>query len=570
MRARRDGRGLRGAVLAVVFAGFVLPILAGLAVTAEMAFGHLPAIGATGYSTDYWWQLAALPGATRSLGLSIATAAGATGSALVLAFALVAWFDQAGGTARLARLNLPFLAAPHAAMAIGLAFVISPSGWIARMISPWATGWAVPPDLPLTHDPAGLVLTLGLTMKEMPFLALVMVGAAARVGATRQVAAARALGYRRAQVWIGVMVPQIYRLIRLPVYAVLVFSLSVVDMAVILGPSNPPTLAQAVTRWLLSPDIRQLLPGAAGALGVGVIAVLTVGGWMLGEKLLIRLGCLWIRRGRRGRAEFVWQTGLAMVGLALMGLAILSLGSLVLWSFAWQWRFPDALPASWSVTGWKAAGAGWRGPLVTSLLIGSVSATLALLLAIAWLEAEDRGGLGRAGWAEALIYLPLLVPQVAFLYGLQTLALRVGFSGGVGAVIWGHILFVFPYVMIALSGPWRAFDRRLLHGAALLGAGSWRRLIGVRLPCLLVPILTAAAIGFSVSVAQYLPTLFLGEGRVATLTTEAVTLSSGADRRIAGIYGLLQTVLPLLAYVLSTCAGRVCLTRRPRLAGPAT
>ena len=73
----------------------------------------------------------------------------------------------------------------------------------------------------------------------------------------------------------------------------------------------------------------------------------------------------------------------------------------------------------------------------------------------------------------------------------------------------------------------------------------------VKLPLLLRPILTAAAIGFAVSVAQYLPSLFIGAGRVATLTTEAVALSSGADRRIAGLYGLLQAALPWAVYTLA-------------------
>jgi putative thiamine transport system permease protein len=58
----------------------------------------------------------------------------------------------------------------------------------------------------------------------------------------------------------------------------------------------------------------------------------------------------------------------------------------------------------------------------------------------------------------------------------------------------------------------------------------------------------ACAVGFAVSVGQYLPTLFAGAGRIATLTTEAVTLSSGGDRRILGIYAVLQAGLPLLAY----------------------
>jgi putative thiamine transport system permease protein len=40
-------------------------------------------------------------------------------------------------------------------------------------------------------------------------------------------------------------------------------------------------------------------------------------------------------------------------------------------------------------------------------------------------------------------------------------------------------------------------------------------------------------------------------GRVSTLTTEAVALSSGGDRRLIGVYALSQTVLPLLGFALA-------------------
>ena len=68
---------------------------------------------------------------------------------------------------------------------------------------------------------------------------------------------------------------------------------------------------------------------------------------------------------------------------------------------------------------------------------------------------------------------------------------------------------------------------------------------------LLRPILTAAAVGFSVSVGQYLATLLIGGGRVATLTTEAVALASGGDRRAIGVYGLMQTGAALILFALA-------------------
>ena len=50
----------------------------------------------------------------------------------------------------------PVLATPHAAIAIGLAFLIAPSGWIARALSPWLTGWTLPPDVATVGRRRGL------------------------------------------------------------------------------------------------------------------------------------------------------------------------------------------------------------------------------------------------------------------------------------------------------------------------------------------------------------------------------------------------------------------------------
>ncbi len=59
------------------------------------------------------------------------------------------------------------------------------------------------------------------------------------------------------------------------------------------------------------------------------------------------------------------------------------------------------------------------------------------------------------------------------------------------------------------------------------------------------------AVGFAVSIGQYLPTLFAGAGRVATVTTEAVALAASADRRLIGVYALLQAILPFAGFALA-------------------
>lgn len=544
--AHPDGRALRGAVLTVVTAGLVLPIAAGFWETAAAAFGHLPAIGKAGMSLAPWRALVALPGLSTALRLTLTTGIAATALSLALSVCVCALIHGWMSAKVAGRILTPFLAAPHAAMAIGLGFLLSPSGWIARALAP-VFGWDLPPGLVTVHDPAGLALIAGLLVKETPFLLLVTLSALSQIPVRRQLAAGRALGYGPGIVWIKAIMPQVWPLIRLPVMVVLAYSLSVVDMALILGPSNPPTLAVMLLRLFASPDTEMLLPASAGALLQALLVLAAFGGLTMAERLGSALGIWWVRRGGRGLSAEpgLWFGTIAATGLFLLG--TLAMLSLLVWSVAWRWPWPDLLPESWSLRAWKAADR-WDMALVNTVILALASTGAALLLAIAWLEGEDRGRLGRARWAEALIYLPLLVPQIAFLFGLNVLFLKLRLSGGLAAVVWAQTLFVFPYMMIALSDTWRALDPRLPRAAAALGAGPWRRLWSVKLPVLLMPLLTAAAIGVAVSVAQYLPTLFMGAGRIATLTTEAVTLSSSSDRRVTGVYATLQAGLPFAAY----------------------
>jgi len=113
-----------------------------------------------------------------------------------------------------------------------------------------------------------------------------------------------------------------------------------------------------------------------------------------------------------------------------------------------------------------------------------------------------------------------------------------------------------PYVLITLAPAYGGFDPRYRAITATLGHGRGRFLLQVKWPLLRATLWSAFAVGFAVSVAQYLPTLFIGAGRFATVTTEAVTLASGAQRSLTSAYAWLQWLLPALAFTLAAWAGR--------------
>jgi putative thiamine transport system permease protein len=332
---------------------------------------------------------------------------------------------------------------------------------------------------------------------------------------------------------------------------VIAFSLSVVDVALILGPTNPPPLAVLALRWFGDADIQNYFPAAAAATLLLALVVGVIGAWYGLERIAMRWGRAWIARGGRD-GPVAFGARLAATGFALACvLSALALAGMALWSLAAQWRFPDALPSVWAPATGLARLAGLAVPAGWTLVIGGLATGIALLLVLGCLENESQGR-HRAGVAALwLLYMPLLVPQIAFLFGAQVLLVRLDFDGPLVAVVWAHLIFVLPYLFLSLADPWRALDPRYARTAASLGAGPARVFFAVKLPLLLRPLLIACAVAFAVSVGQYLATLFAGNGRVQTLTTEAVTLAAGADRRVIGAYALAQAGFPLLAYAMA-------------------
>lgn len=527
------------------------PVLAGLYGTVLPAFGHLPAAGLIGPNLDAFRALLDWPGLPRSVMLSLTTGIGTTVIALALVMLLVAGWSGTRAFRALERLLSPLLSVPHAAAAFGLAFLIAPSGWIARLLSPGITGWTNPPDWLIVQDPLGLTLMLGMVVKEMPFLLLMTLAALGQTDAARARAIASALGYGRTTGWLKTVFPRVYAQIRLPVYVVLAYGMSVVDVALILGPNTPPPLSVQIVRWMGEPDFTARLLASSAALLQLALVVGALLFWRLGEIIVAALGLRWITSGHRGASDAPLRiAALSAASIAALSI-LLGLVVLAVWSFSGFWSFPNALPDAFSLKTWMRQSTGVLDALgETALIAGSVT-LLALILTIGCLEAEYRQRRNLTQRGLLLLYLPLLIPQTAFLPGLQSLLLNVGADIGRAPVMLAHLVFVLPYVFLSLADPFRAWDSRNASVAAALGASPDGILWRVRLPMLLRPVLTAVAVGLSVSVGQYLPTLLIGGGRVATLTTEAVALTSGGDRRAIAVWGLMQTGAALVPFALA-------------------
>lgn len=126
-------------------------------------------------------------------------------------------------------------------------------------------------------------------------------------------------------------------------------------------------------------------------LQLGVTATALATWWCL-ERVISRLGQRWIARGGRRRGE----QPLRLAGKGLILLATLTaftgMASLALNSVAGFWRFPEALPQSVTTTHWLRALPALSGPVISTIVIACVATLIALALALAALENEQRTG----------------------------------------------------------------------------------------------------------------------------------------------------------------------------------
>lgn len=542
----------------VLIAGLLaLPVAVGLAGAVLPAFGYLPALGGETVSLDAFRALFAVPGLATSVALSLASGLVTTAVSLVGVAAFLAAFSGTRGF-RLARQSLsPLLAVPHAAAAFGLLFLIAPSGLLFRL-GAMASGATRPPDILVVGDPWALSMMAALVAKELPFLMLVAFAALPQAKPAERLSLARSLGYGRIKGFLLTVWPSVYRQIRLPVIAVAAFSSSVVDVALILGPSTPAPLAVRLLAWMNDPDLSLRFQASAGALVQFLVTLAVIAAWLGLERLASGAASLAIRGGRR-RAHDAAARVFCTLPVVLAGLSVfLGLILLAAWSFAGFWAYPDILPPTVTLSTWTRILPSAAGPLWTSFVVALLSATIALCLVVALLETRRRrfpaAQAGRTGLSSAvalLVYLPLIVPQVSFVFGLKVLVLVAGWNPSIPLLVAVHLVFVAPYVALALADPWFALDPRYERIAASLGRSKVSAFFRIRLPMLAGALFAALAIGFAVSVGQYLPTILIGAGRLPTITTEAVALASGGNRRIVGAHALLQTLLPFIGFSLA-------------------
>lgn len=490
------------------------------------------------------WPALALSLATGTISLVIST---------LLAFWIVAgvygsklWSGSSG-------LMGGFLSLPHLAFAIGFGFLITPSGLIARVIGTFA-GWVEPPQWTTTQDPLGLSLIAVLVLKEVPFLIWLIGAQLARPDISQMLRGhfriSQSLGHGSASIWLRVFIPQVLPRLKWPLIVVWFYGASVVDVALAIGPTQPPPLAVIIWSDLNNADPAINARGTVGALFLTVTLACLALAFLVLQK--ITLPSIWniLTRGPSpGRTPKMTSSALLMFfcviyAMVFVILCVMSVGTL--------WPYPNLFPTQLRWSAWELFAIS-PAPLLNSLSLACASTLAALALAIFWFETIPEK-MDAALLACAITALAL--PSLLIADGQYLAFLHLDLSGTWFGVFLSHLTPVFAYVFIVLKGPYRAFDPRYRSVSLGLNTDKYRFWSSVKIGMMKPAITAAAAVGIGVSIAQFVPTQLIASGRMTTLPIEAVTLTSGGNRPLMAVFALMLAVVPALAFVAAARFGR--------------
>jgi spermidine/putrescine transport system permease protein len=152
-----------------------------------------------------------------------------------------------------------------------------------------------------------------------------------------------------------------------------------------------------------------------------------------------------------------------------------------------------------------------------TLLVALVSTSIATVIGTAAALGLHRYRFRGYAAAETAVYLPVVIPEVVMGIGLLILFAQLHMQRGLLTIIIGHVAFSVPFVVLTVRARLVGFDRRLEEAAMDLGARAWATFRRITLPLILPGVLAGALLAFTLSLDDFIITLFTSGPGSSTL-----------------------------------------------------
>jgi spermidine/putrescine transport system permease protein len=176
-------------------------------------------------------------------------------------------------------------------------------------------------------------------------------------------------------------------------------------------------------------------------------------------------------------------------------------------------------------TAWSGFSLEWYGRLAgnpkilssawNSVIVASISAAIATVLGTLLALGVERARPSAA--RDALLFAPMIVPDIVLAIALLSFFTLVKFTLGLHSIILAHVVFNIAFVCAVVRARLKGFDWSLTEVSRDLGAGHLVTFRKITLPLILPSIIAAALLAFTLSIDEFIIAYFTaGAGQAST------------------------------------------------------
>jgi spermidine/putrescine transport system permease protein len=213
--------------------------------------------------------------------------------------------------------------------------------------------------------------------------------------------------------------------------------------------------------------------------------------------------------------------------------------------FTWQWY----------VLAWNDA------ELIASLRVSLIVAFLATMISTVIGTAAAFALIRCSRWlrslANALIFLPVVIPEIVIGFATAAFFGIIGKQLGLSTIVAAHVAFSISYVVFVVRARIERLDPSLEEAAMDLGATPWQTFTTVTLPMTWPAVVSAALLVFTISLDDYVITSFVAGPGATTLPLRIYSMvKTGVTPEINAISGVLLAATLLLVFVSERISSR--------------
>lgn len=157
---------------------------------------------------------------------------------------------------------------------------------------------------------------------------------------------------------------------------------------------------------------------------------------------------------------------------------------------------------------------------------------------------------------NGLLYVPIVIPELVI--GLASLASfsKMGMTMGFATMVFAHVTFCLPFVIITLRSRIADFDSQIEEAAMDLGANQWHTLKRVTIPMLTPGIISGALLSVTLSIDDVIISYFVSGAGDITFPIKVYGMVRGKITTNVYVISTLMIFGIIAVYILSVLLGR--------------